>query len=112
MMMTIEPKLKELIAKFNEKIATDEKLRNELKGVDRKVLIDLESEKYNFHLHDEKVNDFQPGEIADPDITILSDPETMEGLISGKTKPMKALALRKLRIKGNIDDMLRLRNLF
>ena len=111
-MMTLEPQLRELISKFNDKIANDEKLRSELKGVDRKVLIDLESERYNFHLHDEQVNDFRPGEIEEPDITIQSDPETMEGLISGKTKPMKALALRKLRLKGNIDDMLRLRNLF
>ncbi len=111
-MMTLEPQLKELIAKFNDKIAQDEKLRGELKGVDRKVLIDLESERYNFHLYDSKVNDFKPGDIADPDITIQSDPETMEGLISGKTKPMKALALRKLRLKGNIEDMLRLKNLF
>ena len=111
-MMTLEPQLQELIAKFNDKIAQDEKLRGELKGVDKKVLIDLDSERYNFHLYDEKVNNFKPGEIANPDITIQSDPETMEGLISGKIKPMKALALRKLRLKGSIDDMLRLRSLF
>ncbi|MDW5563377.1 MAG: SCP2 sterol-binding domain-containing protein [Methanomassiliicoccus sp.] len=110
--MTVEPQLQELIAKFNDKVEKDEKIRNELKGVDRKVLIDLESEKYNFHLRNERVNDFQTGEIADPDITILSDPATMEGLISGKIKPMKAVALRKLKLKGSIDDMLRLRSLF
>jgi putative sterol carrier protein len=111
-MMTIEPQLQDLVKKFNEKVEKDDKIRSELKGVDRKVLIDLDSEKYSFHLREEKVNDFKPGEIADPDITIISDPETMEGLISGKIKPMKALALRKLRLKGSIDDMLRLRNLF
>ena len=110
--MTVEPQIQDLINKFNNKVEKDEKLRNELKGVDRKVLIDLESEKYNFRLHDEKVDGFAAGEITDPDITILSDPATMEGLISGKIKPMKAVALRKLRLKGNIDDMLRLRNLF
>lgn len=110
--MTVEPQIQDLINKFNNKVEKDEKLRNELKGVDRKVLIDLESEKYNFRLHDEKVDGFAVGEITDPDITILSDPATMEGLISGKIKPMKAVALRKLRLKGNIDDMLRLRNLF
>ena len=110
--MTIEPKLQELIKRFNDKVESDEKIRGELKGVDRKVLIDLESETYNFHLHDERVNDFKAGRIDDPDITMLSDPETMDGLISGKIKPMKALALRKLKLKGSIDDMLRLRNLF
>lgn len=111
-MMTLEPQLQELVSKFNDKIEKDDKLRGELKGMDRKVLIDLDSEKYSFHLHDEKVNDFKPGAIESPDITLISDPETMDGLISGKIKPMKALALRKLRLKGNIEDMLRLRNLF
>ena len=40
--MTIEPKLQELIKRFNDKVESDEKIRGELKGVDRKVLIDLE----------------------------------------------------------------------
>ncbi len=111
-MMTVELQLQDLVNKFNEKVEKDDKLRSELKGVDRKVLIDLESEKYNFRLQNEKVSDLQTGEISDPDITILSDPVTIEGLISGKIKPMKALALRKLKLKGSIDDMLRLRNLF
>jgi putative sterol carrier protein len=111
-MMTVEPQLQELVRKFNEKVEKDDKLRTELKGVDRKVLIDLESEKYNFRLQDAKVDQLHPGVIDDPDITILSDPVTMDGLISGKIKPMKALALRKLRLKGNIDDMLRLKDLF
>lgn len=110
--MTVEPQLQDLVSKFNDKVDKDPKLRSELKGVDRKVLIDLESEKYNFRIHDEKVDGFMVGEITDPDITIISDPATIEGLISGKIKPMKALALRKLRLKGNIDDMLRLRSFF
>lgn len=111
-MMTIEPLLQDLVRKFNEKVQADEKLQGELDGMDKKVLIDLESEKYNFHMHDKMINDFQQGTIIDPDITLESDPETIQGLIEGKIKPMKAFALRKVRVKGEIDDILRLRKLF
>jgi putative sterol carrier protein len=110
--MTVEPLLQDLVRKFNEKVQTDEKLRGELEGMNKKVLIDLESEKYNFHMHDTMINGFQSGSIIDPDITLESDPETIQGLIEGKIKPMKAFALRKVRVKGEIDDILRLRKLF
>jgi putative sterol carrier protein len=111
-MMTVEPLLQDLVRKFNEKVQSDDKLRCELDGMDKKVLIDLETEKYNFHMCDKMINDFQSGSITDPDITLESDPETIQGLIEGKIKPMKAFALRKVRVKGEIDDILRLRKLF
>ena len=110
--MTLEPLMQDLVKKFNEKVDTDEKLSTELDGMDKKVLIDLVSEQYNFHLHDQRISDFQVGTILNPDITLLSDPETFQAIIEGKMKPMKAFALRKVRVKGEIDDLLRLRKLF
>jgi putative sterol carrier protein len=110
--MDVAPLLQDLVNKFNRKVEEDEKLRSELEGMDKRVLIDLDSEKYSFHLHDTKANDFREGNIEDPDITLISDPETIKGLIEGKIKPMKAFALRKVRVKGDINDLLRLRKLF
>jgi putative sterol carrier protein len=110
--MTLMPQMQELVDKFNEKVAEDEKLREEIKGMDKKVFIDLESEKYNFRLQDQRIDGIEEGEVPDPDITISSDPETMQGILDGTIKPMKAFALRKVRFKGNIDDLLRLRKLF
>ncbi len=110
--MTIEPLLQDLVRKFNEKVQTDEKLQIELDGMNKMVLINLESEIYNFHMHDKMITNFQTGTIVNPDITLESDPETIQGLIEGKIKPMKAFALRKVRVKGEIDDILRLRKLF
>lgn len=111
-MMTVEPLLRDLITKFNDRVDQDEKLRTELNGMDKKVLIDLESERYNFQLQDAHAVGFQAGEIADPDITLISDPDTIQGVIEGKVKPMKAFALRKIRVKGDINDILKLRKLF
>jgi len=110
--MTIEPQLRDMIDKFNAKVDSDEKLQGELKGMDKKVLIDLDGEKYNFHLHDCKANDFAVGPIDAPDITLISDPETIQGILEGKIKPMKAFALRKVKVKGDINDLLALRKLF
>jgi len=42
----------------------------------------------------------------------MTDPQTLEGLISGKIRPMKALALRKLKLKGDFEDLLRFRKFF
>jgi putative sterol carrier protein len=50
--------------------------------------------------------------VENPDITITSDPKTVEELITGKMKPMKAWALKKIRIKGSLEDVMRLRKFF
>ena len=110
--MTLAPMIQGLIDKFNDRVDTDEKLRNELDGIDKKVLMDLDSEKYNFHLQNMKIEKLFDGAIDDPDITLISDPETMRGVLDGSIKPMKAFALRKIKVKGNIDDLLRMRKLF
>ena len=39
--MTLAPMIQGLIDKFNDRVDTDEKLRNELDGIDKKVLMDL-----------------------------------------------------------------------
>ena len=112
MIMTVEALLRDLIEKFNARSDNDDALRAELGGMDKKVLVDLGSENYNFHLHDNKAHDFKAGGLDDADLTLISDPETIQGIIEGKIKPMKAFALRKVRVKGDLNDVLRLRKLF
>ncbi|AGN25791.1 SCP2 sterol-binding domain-containing protein [Candidatus Methanomassiliicoccus intestinalis] len=110
--MSVEPMIQELIDKFNTKVDSDEKLRDELKGLSKTAFIDLGDEKYNFTLKDEHIQNFSAGEIENPDVTITSDPETFMGVMEGKIKPMKAFALRKVKIKGDISDIMSLRKLF
>ena len=110
--MTVEPLFLDLINKFNGKVETDEKLQKELEGVEKKVYVDLGQERYCFTLKDKKIQDFHAGTIDNPDVTITSDPQTIQDLIDGKMKPMKAFALRKVKVNGDISDVLRLRKLF
>jgi len=105
--------LEKTVAKFNEKARTDEKLRSELKGIERKVLVDLkDGTMYNFLLKDAHVDGVNDGAVDSPDITIIADKQTIEALFKREIGPMKAIALQKLKVRASIEDMLRLRKFF
>lgn len=112
MNMPVKDLLLQTIERFNKKVDSDPKTRKELEGVSKRVNVDLESEKYSFILKDCKAGDFKDGLLPEADITILSDPATVEDLINGKLKVMKAWATKKIKIKGSLEDVMRLRKLF
>lgn len=105
--------IEEAVQKFNEKARTDEKLRRELEGVERKVLIDLkDGTRFHFVLKDREIGGVGDGPIDAPDITILSDAATLTALLRREMGPMKAYATQKLKIKASLEDVLRLRKFF
>ena len=109
----IEDILTDIINQFNGKIITDEKLRSELTGVARSLVLRLDDgRKFNFHLADCKVSNFVVGDLDNPDIAIESDEATLEALYKKELRPMKAFALRKIRINSSMDDLLRFRKFF
>lgn len=109
----IEQTLTEIIAKFNEKAANDDKLKSELDGISRMILVKLaDGRSYNFSLSNGRASEPRTGEVKNPDITIESDEATIEALYKREMRVMKALALKKLHVDGSFDDMLRLRKFF
>jgi putative sterol carrier protein len=78
----------------------------------KKVNVDLGTEHYSFLLKDSCISHFDEGLLECPDIQVLSDPQTIEDLFTGKMKPMKAWALRKVVIKGSLEDVMKLRKFF
>lgn len=107
--MTLNEEIERMIDKLERKAETDPELKAELFGISKRVAIDLGSEQYSFILDEGKISSYSMDLIDSPDITIISDPETISGLIAGRIRPMKALALRKLRVKGDMEDLLRFR---
>jgi len=98
------------IEKFNEKCKTDEKLRNELKDVIRKVNIEITDDKnYCFVLKNAMISGFDEGNLENPDMTIISDRETIYGLMKKEISVFKAYATGKIKIKASLMDLLRLR---
>jgi len=110
--MTTKEHLLNAIDKFNEKMHCDAKLREEVGALIKKVNIDLGTEHFSFLLKDSCISHFGEGLIELPDILISSDPQTIKDLITGKMKPMKAWALRKVVIKGSLEDVMKLRKFF
>lgn len=109
----MEEQLRELIERFNEKVESDERMQKELEGVDKSaVLVVTDDKTYKFFLRDKRIQDFGEGDLEDVDIRIVSDTETLKGLIAGEIGPMKAMATKKLQIKASLEDMFRLRKLF
>lgn len=109
----IEDILADTIDKFNKKAAADEKLRSELAGVSRKIVLRLDDGRtFNFRLSEAQAIDLKTGDADNPDISIESDEATLDALYKGEMRVMKALALKKLRIQGSFQDLLRLRKFF
>ncbi len=109
----MEELLMGIIDKFNQRAETDEKLRQELEGITRSVQIQVTDGKdYNFVLDNMRIENFTEGNIDSPDITIISDTKTIYGLFNRDIGPMKALATSKLKVKGSLSDMLKIRKLF
>ena len=104
--------LEAAVARFNAKVEQDDGLRRELEGMERKVLVVVGGARYHFVLKDRHVNGVQDGPIEAPDITVIADQATLTGLLRGEIGPMKALATNRLKVKGSLDDLLRIRKFF
>ena len=110
--MTLKESMETLVDKFNDRIQEDPKLHGELQGITKRVHMDLGSVSYSFVLEDCRVDGVIEGAIDSPDIVVESDPNTIEGLISKRIRPMKAFALRKVKLHGDFDDLMRFRKMF
>ncbi len=112
-MTVVEELLLQAIEKFNRKVAQDRNLAQELAGMKKKVQIEVSGgDIYHFLLENGHVGGLGKGKVEGPDIRVVASEETLRQLWSRELRPMKALATKKLQIKGSIEDMLRLRKFF
>ncbi|MFW5914635.1 MAG: SCP2 sterol-binding domain-containing protein [Thermoplasmatota archaeon] len=109
LIMSVEHRIQEMIDRFQSRVENDPELREELMGLRKKVHLDLGEEQYRFVLEDGQVHSFSHGGFDDADIRVMSDPETVEGLLTKRIRPMKALARRRLRFEGEVEDLMRFR---
>jgi putative sterol carrier protein len=109
----MEEMLLGVIEKFNDRAEKDEKLQKELNGVSRKIQMEFtDGKNFHFVLEDTKISNFGEGDIDTPDITIISDTKTVQKLFNKEMGPMKALATKRLKLQGSLQDMLKIRKLF
>lgn len=108
----MQQEIQDVIDRFHRKMEKDENLRKEIEPLEKTVNIDLGEEAYSMRLKDSKISDFQPILLSDADITLTTTPDNLRGLIDGSLRPMRAYVLKKITIKGKIDDLMFLKKLF
>ena len=110
--MSMEAEIQTLIDKFHRKMEKDEEAKREVMPIKKIINIDLGTEQYSMKLENAQISDFEPATISDADITILTTPENLHGLIDGTLRPMKAYVTKKIAVKGKIQDILFLKKFF
>ncbi|UCE74779.1 MAG: SCP2 sterol-binding domain-containing protein [Methanomassiliicoccales archaeon] len=106
----MEDVLNEWLAKAKKKIEEDEKAKEEIKGFDGVFQLDLtDGESYHIAIKSGEVGELVKGKVDDPRMTVTSDRETLTALMTGEMSPMNAFALRKIKLNGSFEDILRLR---
>ncbi|MBE6523445.1 MAG: SCP2 sterol-binding domain-containing protein [Thermoplasmata archaeon] len=110
--MSMQPQIQELIDKFHRKMEKDPNMKKEIEPLTKTINIDLGSETYSMKLKNAQMYDFVPMLLQEADITLITTPENMQALMDGTLRPMRAFVLKKIQIKGKIDDLLFLKKFF
>ncbi len=110
--MSMQPQIQEMINKFHRKMEKDPDVRKEIEPLTKTLNIDLGTEMYSMKLKNAQIYDFVPGLLQEADITLTTTPENLQGLIDGTLRPMRAFVLKKIQIKGKIDDIMFLKKFF
>ena len=110
--MTMQPMIQDVIDKFHRRVEKDPNLKKEIEPLTKTINIDLGSEVYSMKLKNAQVYDFVPMLLQEADITLTTTPENLQALIDGTLRPMRAFVMKKVTIKGKIDDIMFLRKFF
>ena len=110
--MTMQPQIQELIDRFHRKMEKDPNVKKEIEPLVKTVNIDLGTESYSMKLKNAQIYDFVPTLLQEADITLTTTPENLQALIDGTLRPMRAFVMKKIQIKGKIDDIMFLKKFF
>ncbi|MDR1404137.1 MAG: SCP2 sterol-binding domain-containing protein [Candidatus Methanoplasma sp.] len=110
--MSMEAPIQILIDKFHRKMEKDEQARKDVMPLRKTINIDLSTEHYSMKLENARIEDFKSHMMDDADITLMSTPENLQGLIDGTLRPMKAYITKKITIKGKVQDLMFLKKFF
>lgn len=110
--MSMEPSIQTLIDKFHSRMEKDEQAREEVRPLRKTINIDLGTEQYSMILGDARISGFKPQMLDDADITLTTTAESLQGLIDGTLRPIKAYITKKITIKGKIQDLMFLKKFF
>ena len=110
--MTMEKELQALIDKFHRKVESDPELKKELMPIKKTLNINLGEEKYSMKVENAHISEFKPELLERSDLTLETTVENLRALMNGTLRPMKAYVLKKIKVKGKLDDLMFLKKFF
>lgn len=108
----MEASIQTLIDKFHRKMEKDEQAKEEIMPIKKSINIDLGTEHYSMVLENAQIGNFKPEMLDGADVTLTTTSESLQGLIDGTLRPMKAYVTKKIVIKGKIQDLMFLKKFF
>ena len=90
----------------------NEDIKKEVMPLKKTINIDLVTEKYSMKIENAQITNFKDELLEEADITLISTSENLQALIDGTLRPMKAYIMKKITIKGKIQDVMFLRKFF
>jgi putative sterol carrier protein len=105
--------LENAVNQFNVKSRDDPKFKEDLMGKTRTIVFTLDDGRaWNFKLEDAHIDGVHDGTLDEADISIFTDEDTIRGIFDGTISPMRAYALKKIKFKASLQDLLTLRKFF
>ena len=95
-----------MVDEFNKRSDEDEKLHRDMAHLNKVFSMDLGSEVYSMRLKNSKISDFKAEKVEGADIVLTSTPENIEAMMNGELRPMRAYITKKIKIKGNLQDLM------
>lgn len=110
--MSMQQEIQAVIDRFHRKMEKDPELKKEIEPLEKIFNLNLGEETYTLKLKDARIYHFDTGLDPNADVTVTTTPENLQGLIDGSLRPMRAYVLKKIQVKGKIDDLMFLKKLF
>lgn len=106
----MEDVLNKWLEKAKKKMESDEKMKEEIKDFDGVFQLDItDGDSYYVEIKKGDVGGLEKGKANSPRLTVTSDSDTIRALMTGEMGAMKAFALRKIKLNGSFEDIIRLR---
>ena len=97
----------------NRKIKHDPKVREMAEEKDRIIVLHFsDDDDYILEVKDGKMLEPRVGTVEDPTLLVMTDTGTMKKIIEKKLNPLMAYAMKKIKVKGPMEEVLVLKDFF
>ena len=107
-MVDVSSYLNKIVEKFNDP-ATQESF----KGFTKKIMFDFTDtkEQYVVSVQDGKTASVEKVESGSADVVVSTSTDTFAGIMNKTTNPVTSYVMRKIKVKGSMEDLLKLQKL-